>query len=291
MLDGKARDPRPPHRGRGAAVAWAFIAPALLFYSDLRPHPDRHDGLLFAAALERHRRRAVSRASPNYLDGADRAGSAAGDRQRLPARRSISPCMPGGHRPRRRAGASASISAAPSAPRRAPSCSSRRSSRWSRPASPGAGCWPPTASSTRLLQRDWASGAWTRGWLGDFDFALPAVGIIGAWVLLGLCTMLLVTGIAKIDPTLYEAAKLDGASGPGTSSSTITLPGLRQEIGVCITVTVIAALASFDIVYIATGGGPVGHANCAGARDLPPRLRAPAGGARLGAGHRSRWSW
>jgi len=98
-------------------------------------------------------------------------------------------------------------------------------------------------------------GAWTRGWLGEFDFALPAVGIIGAWVLLGLCTMLLVTGIAKIDPTLYEAAKLDGAS-PWDEFFWITLPGLRQEIGVCVTVTVIAALASFDIVYIATGGGP-----------------------------------
>jgi raffinose/stachyose/melibiose transport system permease protein len=95
----------------------------------------------------------------------------------------------------------------------------------------------------------------TRGWLGDFDFALPAVGLIGAWVLLGLCTMLLVTGIARIDPTLYEAAKLDGASG-WDEFRWITLPGLRQEIGVCVTVTVIAALASFDIVYIATGGGP-----------------------------------
>ena len=36
--------------------------------------------------------------------------------------------------------------------------------------------------------------------------------MIGAWVLLGLCTMLLVTGITKIDPSLYEAAKLDGAA-------------------------------------------------------------------------------
>jgi raffinose/stachyose/melibiose transport system permease protein len=98
-------------------------------------------------------------------------------------------------------------------------------------------------------------GAVTRGWLGDFDFALPAVGIIGAWVLLGLCTMLLVTGIAKIDPSLYEAAKLDGATG-WHEFIWITLPGLRQEIGVCVTLTVIAALASFDIVYIATGGGP-----------------------------------
>jgi raffinose/stachyose/melibiose transport system permease protein len=96
---------------------------------------------------------------------------------------------------------------------------------------------------------------WTRGWLGDFDFALPAVGIIGAWVLLGLCTMLLVTGITKIDPSLYEAARLDGAR-PWHEFRYITLPGLRQEIGVCVTVTVISALASFDIVYIATSGGP-----------------------------------
>ncbi|MFY8030845.1 MAG: carbohydrate ABC transporter permease, partial [Devosia sp.] len=71
----------------------------------------------------------------------------------------------------------------------------------------------------------------------------------------GLCTMLLVTGITKIDPSLYEAARLDGA-GPWQEFIYITLPGLRQELGVCVTVTVIAALASFDIVYIATGGGP-----------------------------------
>lgn len=94
-----------------------------------------------------------------------------------------------------------------------------------------------------------------RGWLGDFTWALPAVGIIGAWVLLGLCTMLLVTGITKIDPSLYEAARLDGAR-PWHEFRYITLPGLRQEIGVCVTVTVIAALASFDIVYISTEGGP-----------------------------------
>jgi raffinose/stachyose/melibiose transport system permease protein len=98
-------------------------------------------------------------------------------------------------------------------------------------------------------------GGLARGWLGDFTFALPAVGIIGAWVLLGLCTMLLVTGIARIDPSLYEAAEIDGAK-LWQQFLWITIPSLRQEIGVCVTVTVIAALASFDIVYIATGGGP-----------------------------------
>ena len=95
----------------------------------------------------------------------------------------------------------------------------------------------------------------TRAWLGDFDTALPAVGVIGAWVLIGLCTILLLTGMSKIDAALYETARLDGA-GAWQEFRSITLPSLRQEIAVCITVTVIAALASFDIVYIATGGGP-----------------------------------
>ncbi|HEV8562104.1 MAG TPA: sugar ABC transporter permease [Actinophytocola sp.] len=95
----------------------------------------------------------------------------------------------------------------------------------------------------------------TRAWLGDFATALPAVGVIGAWVLLGLCTLLLLAGLSKIDPALYEAARLDGA-GPMREFFSITVPSLRQEIGVCVTVTVIAALASFDIVYIATQGGP-----------------------------------
>jgi raffinose/stachyose/melibiose transport system permease protein len=97
----------------------------------------------------------------------------------------------------------------------------------------------------------------TRAWLGDFDTALPAVGIIGIWVLLGFCTVLLLTGMTKIDAALYESARLDGA-GWLAEFRAITVPSLRNEIGVCLTVTVIAALAAFDIVYVSTGGGPGG---------------------------------
>ncbi len=98
-------------------------------------------------------------------------------------------------------------------------------------------------------------GGITRAWLGDFTFALPAVGVIGVWVLLGFCTVLMLVGMSKIDPALYEASQLDGA-GPIREFFSITVPGLRQEIGVCVTVTVIAALSAFDIVYISTSGGP-----------------------------------
>lgn len=95
----------------------------------------------------------------------------------------------------------------------------------------------------------------TRPWLADFDLALPAVGLIGTWVLLGFCTVLLLTGIGKIDPSLYEAARLDGA-GSVQVFRAITVPSLIREIGVCVTVSMIAALASFDIIYITTVGGP-----------------------------------
>jgi raffinose/stachyose/melibiose transport system permease protein len=98
-------------------------------------------------------------------------------------------------------------------------------------------------------------GSLAQPWLGNFSTALPAVGLIGTWVNLGLCTLLLVSGIGKIDPSLYEAAKLDGA-GRFRQLRSVTMPGLRREILVCVTVTVIVALNSFDVIFVSTQGGP-----------------------------------
>ncbi|MFD4765865.1 carbohydrate ABC transporter permease [Streptomyces niveus] len=95
----------------------------------------------------------------------------------------------------------------------------------------------------------------TRAWLGDFGTALIAVGLVGTWVLSGLCTMLFLSGVHKVDPTLYEAARLDGA-GPVREFVSVTLPQLRGELAIALTVTMVAALASFDIVYVTTNGGP-----------------------------------
>ena len=98
-------------------------------------------------------------------------------------------------------------------------------------------------------------GGLTRAWLGDFDTALPAVGVIGIWVLLGFCTVLLLTGMGKVDRALFESARIDGASW-WAEFRAIVVPSVRYELGVCVTITVIAALAAFDIVYVSTGGGP-----------------------------------
>lgn len=98
-------------------------------------------------------------------------------------------------------------------------------------------------------------GALARPWLGDFAWALPSVGLIGTWVEIGLALVLFMAGVQRIPRELYEAARLDGA-GPVREFFAITLPSLRGEISVALTLTIVAALRTFDLVYIATHGGP-----------------------------------
>ena len=93
------------------------------------------------------------------------------------------------------------------------------------------------------------------GWLGDFDLALPAVGLVGTWVAYGLTFVLFMAGVQKIPRSLYDAARVDGA-GPLREFFAVTLPALRGEIAVALTLTTIAALRNFDLVYLTTSGGP-----------------------------------
>lgn len=94
-----------------------------------------------------------------------------------------------------------------------------------------------------------------RPWLGDDTWALPAVGVVGTWVMTGLCMVLFLAGAQRVPRELYEAARLDGA-GAVREFFAVTLPALRGEIAVALTLTIIAGLRNFDLIYITTGGGP-----------------------------------
>ena len=96
---------------------------------------------------------------------------------------------------------------------------------------------------------------WAKPWLGDFTFALPAIGAVGTWVGYGFAMVLFIAGVQRIDEDLYDAAMLDGA-GEFEQFRAITLPGLRPEITVALVTTLIAALRTFDLVYVLTRGGP-----------------------------------
>jgi len=94
-----------------------------------------------------------------------------------------------------------------------------------------------------------------RVWLGDYDTALFAIGLVGTWLNIGLCLVLFLSGVGNIPPELFEAVRLDGA-GRVREFTAITLPALRGQIAVALTLTVVSALKTFDLVYITTRGGP-----------------------------------
>jgi raffinose/stachyose/melibiose transport system permease protein len=94
-----------------------------------------------------------------------------------------------------------------------------------------------------------------QNWLGSFSLALPSVGLIGTWVMFGLAMVLLTAGVQKIPASLYDAARVDGA-GAVREFLVVTLPALRGEVAVALTLCTIAALRNFDIVYNTTHGGP-----------------------------------
>jgi raffinose/stachyose/melibiose transport system permease protein len=97
----------------------------------------------------------------------------------------------------------------------------------------------------------------SRDWLFDVDTALPAVA--ATWVFTaGVIMILVMAEIAAIPDEVVEAARVDGASRWQVTRH-ITLPLLRNIIGVCVILVLLFTLAYFDGVYVMTGGGPANH--------------------------------
>ncbi len=102
----------------------------------------------------------------------------------------------------------------------------------------------------------------TVGLIGEsFDwFVHPLaawVPIVGAdvWKTTPFVAILLLAGLQTIDPTLDEAARIDGA-GPIRRFVTITLPLLSPALVVAAAFRTLDALRLFDLAYVLTGGGP-----------------------------------
>jgi raffinose/stachyose/melibiose transport system permease protein len=98
-------------------------------------------------------------------------------------------------------------------------------------------------------------GGLTRGWLGDFTWALPALGLAGTWAAFGLCMVMFLAGMQGIPQELYDAVRVDGA-GPVREFFTVTLPNLRGPLSVVLAMSMIGAIRVFDIVWLTTKGGP-----------------------------------
>jgi multiple sugar transport system permease protein/raffinose/stachyose/melibiose transport system permease protein len=98
-------------------------------------------------------------------------------------------------------------------------------------------------------------GSLTHAWLADQATALYAVILPALWRQIGYVMVLYLAGLKGIDPVLYEAAKVDGAT-RWQQFRNITMPQLSSVNAVVLSVIVIDSLRSFDVVWALTRGGP-----------------------------------
>jgi len=96
-------------------------------------------------------------------------------------------------------------------------------------------------------------------WLGDYDWAKPAIMIMGLWAAIGSNNMILyLAGLSNIPPELYEAADMDGAS-PLQRFWHITWPQLAPVTFFIGVMGVIYGLqGGFEMARVMTKGGPAG---------------------------------
>lgn len=92
-------------------------------------------------------------------------------------------------------------------------------------------------------------------WLGNPRTAFPALLIMILWQGFGMGFLLYYAGIKRIPGDIYEAARVDGASGFRLAWH-ITVPLLSPVMRVAMTMGVINALKTMEAVYISTNGGP-----------------------------------
>jgi len=91
-------------------------------------------------------------------------------------------------------------------------------------------------------------------WLGDPKTALFSLIFMGIWGW-GAGTILYLANMQAIPTNLYEAAKIDGATG-FKSFFRITLPLITPVLFYRLTMGMIGSLQTFHTAYLMTGGGP-----------------------------------
>lgn len=92
-------------------------------------------------------------------------------------------------------------------------------------------------------------------WLGDPSLAMITVIIVDIWHETSFLILILLAGLTALPDELYEAAMIDGAN-TTQKFRYLTIPLMMPTILVAILIRLIAALKTYDLIYILTRGGP-----------------------------------
>ena len=130
-----------------------------------------------------------------------------------------------------------------------------------------------------LLAKIWSSfGAAPPQVLADPDWAMTAILIVIVWKYFGFHMMLYIAGLQQIDRTLYEAARIDGATA-WQSFTRVTVPLLGSTIRLSVFFAILGSFQLFDLIMPLTKRRAVEqHADHG---HLPLQLRRHAHAGRL----------
>jgi multiple sugar transport system permease protein len=92
-------------------------------------------------------------------------------------------------------------------------------------------------------------------WLNDPNFVYATIQIAEVWQWTPFMFLLLFASLTNVDPSLGEAARIDGAGFWRTLWS-ITLPVIRPVIVIALLIRSLDLFRLFDVIWILTKGGP-----------------------------------
>jgi len=95
-------------------------------------------------------------------------------------------------------------------------------------------------------------------WLNSPEWAMPSIAIMATWKNVGFYIVLFLAGLQTIPYSLYESAKIDGASS-WQQFHRITLPMINSTMLLVMILSTIGGFSLFIEPYILTGGGPMNH--------------------------------
>jgi len=117
----------------------------------------------------------------------------------------------------------------------------------------------PTFGPVNRILADIGLGSLQHPWLGDTSTVLPAIIVVSLWQSTGLFVLIFHARLSGLDPTISDAARIDGASALREAWS-VTIPSIRPVIDLVVMLNVISGLKVFDLNYVMTNGGPL-HAS------------------------------
>ncbi len=92
-------------------------------------------------------------------------------------------------------------------------------------------------------------------WLGNVNLAMPTIIAVDVWHETAALILMFYAGLSSLPKEPLEASVVDGANGWQTLRH-ITIPLMVPIIVVAVLIRLVAAVKTYDLIYILTRGGP-----------------------------------